>query len=93
MKFISKKIRVVEDGSPKRPARFYWDETEYVVTEVIAQWQDWGFSEGAGTRNWRNRRHRNCYHVKTADGSEFELYLDRGAKLTGGDWFLLSKLK
>jgi len=93
MKFISQRIEVTEIDSPKRPDSFVWNGTEYHVEEIIAQWQDWGFSDGAHSRNWRTRRHRNCYHVRTTDGSEFEMYLDRGAKLTGGDWYLHSKLK
>jgi len=93
MTFISKPIEVVEDSSPRRPRSFVWDGTEYVVEKIIAQWQDWNFSAGAKKRDWRSRRHRNYYHVRATDGSEFELYLDRGASLLGASWYLNLKLK
>jgi len=93
MKFISQRVDVTEALSPRRPDRFVWDGTEYRVEEIIAQWQDWGFSGGTTTKDWRSRRHRNCFHVRTTDGSEFELYLDRGTKQTGGEWYLYSKMK
>lgn len=93
MKFVSQPVTVTESESPRRPKSFVWEGVEYVVEEIIAQWQDWKFSDGAATRNWRSRRHRNCFHVRTTDGSEFEMYLDRGTKLTGGKWYLHSKLK
>jgi hypothetical protein len=93
LKFVSQRIDVEEEDSPRRPKSFVWNGTEYVVEEIMAQWQDWGFSSGAPSKNWRSRRHRNCFRVRTVDGCEFEMYLDRGAKLIGGDWYLLSKLK
>jgi hypothetical protein len=93
MRFISQPIDVTEASSPRRPARFVWDDAEYVIEEIITQWQDWKFPGGAATKNWRSRRHRNCFHVRTTDGSEFELYLDRGTSLSGGKWFLHSRIK
>jgi hypothetical protein len=93
MKFISQPVDVTEASSPRRPDKFVWGGVEYKVEEVIAQWQDWNFSAGAPTKDWRSRRHRNCFHVRTTDGSEFEMYLDRGTKLVGGKWYLHSKIK
>ncbi len=93
MTFISQQIEVEEENSPRRPRSFVWDGTRHEVCEIVAQWQDWNFSAGAGQRDWKSRRHRNYYHVKTIDGSEFELYLDRGAQLTGSKWYLHLKLK
>lgn len=93
MKFISQPVDVREASSPRRPVSFVWNETEYVVEEIIAQWQDWNFPGGVSTKDWKSRRHRNCFHVRTADGSEFELYLERGTKLQQGKWYLYTKVK
>lgn len=93
MEFISQPVEVTEASSPRRPVSFKWNEVEYHVAEIIAQWQDWKFPGGASTKDWRSRRHRNCFHVRTTDGSEFEMYLDRGTKPQLGKWYLHSKIK
>ncbi len=93
MKFISQPIDVTEAPSPRRPAKFLWNGVEYEIEEIIAQWQDWHFSAGVSARNWRSRHHRNCFRVRTSDGSVFELYLDRGTKLNDGKWYLHMKIR
>ena len=91
--FIGRPITVARDETMGQPISFCWDEREYTVCQVIAAWQDWGFSAGSPKRkNWRMRRHRNWYRVETADGAVFELYHDRGLSLTGGEWILHSRL-
>lgn len=93
MKFISQLVEVTEASSPRRPVSFLFDGVEYVVQEIIAQWQDWNFPGGTPTKDWRSRRHRNCFHVRTTEGSEFELYLERGTKPQQGKWYLYARIK
>jgi len=91
--FISEEISVTRDERQGHPVSFRWKGIEYSVGEVIACWQDWGFAGGAPARKtWRMRRHRNYYRVETTDGAVFELYHDRGIKITGGKWYLHSRL-
>ncbi len=91
---ISQVITVVRDENQGHPISFEWNKKEYAVREIIAVWPDWGFSSGSPNRkNWRMRRHRNCYRVETTDGAVFELYHDRGLKISGGKWILHTRLK
>jgi len=90
MKLVSERITVACEGEPSRPASFVWHGETFNVAEVLATWQDWGFSGGAPRRRtWRMRRHRTYFRVRTADERVFELYLDRGAKSL--QWFLHSE--
>jgi hypothetical protein len=92
-KFISAEITVTRDEQSGDPISFTWGDREYVIGEIIAVWPDWGFSAGAPRKkNWRMRRHRNCYRVETSDGQVFDLYHDRGLKPDGGKWILHSQL-
>jgi hypothetical protein len=92
-KFISQEISVVRDENSGDPISFSWSGREYDIREIIAVWPDWGFSAGAPKRkDWRQRRHRNCYRVETTDGSVFEIYHDRGLKPEGGKWILRAQL-
>ena len=92
--FISREITVLRGGREGLPVSFDWDGKQFTVGETIAVWSDWGFSAGAPRKkSWRMRRHRNYYRIETTDGSVFELYHDRGLKLSGGKWFLQSRLR
>ncbi len=72
---------------------FQWQNRKFVIREIIAEWQDYGFSAGAPRKkDWRMRRHRNYYRVETNDGDIYELYHDRGLKIEGGKWVLLSQI-
>ena len=42
------------------------------------------------TRTWYRRRHRNCYRVRTEEGSIYEPYLDRSGSRR--DWVLAREL-
>ncbi len=90
--FISEQIRVTTDGEIKQPVSFIWKGTEYQVTEIILSWFDWGFPPGASQRDWRTRRHRNYYRVRTSSGELFELYLDRATPSGNSEWFLYQRL-
>ncbi len=90
-RFYSEPIDVVFTSRPRQPASFVWRGREYKVAAVEAAWQD----HGCGTlsprhANWRLRRHRNYYRVRTDDGRLYDLYLDRsGGKRT---WMLYREL-
>ncbi len=89
IKFISREIEVTRSEQDGSPTSFTWDGVNYTIREIIATWQDWGFSAGAPSRKtWRMRRHRNFYQVATDDGAVYELYFDRGVKPGGGSWIL-----
>jgi hypothetical protein len=92
--FLSEKIKVIIDKARRTPASFIRNKKEYIISEVIAVWHDWGFSEGAPKgRNWRLRHHRNYYRVQTTEDEVFEIYLDRKSKKEEGEWFLYQKIK
>jgi hypothetical protein len=90
-KFIAEKITVETTGTVKQPARFTWRGTDYEIVEITQNWQDWGFSAGASSRNWMTRRHRNYFRVRTNTGEIFELYLDRSDAPDSG-WYLYQQL-
>jgi len=91
--FISEEITVVRDEKLGNPQSFRWRDRDYAIKDVIAAWADWGFPAGAPRKkDWRLRRHRNYYRVETTDGAVFELYHDRGVKLSPGTWVLYRRL-
>jgi hypothetical protein len=77
-----------------RPVSFQWKGRECRVTELLKQWQDFDYSALAPRRNWRTRRHRNYFQVRTETGGCYELYCDRGTKLVSPKhWVLQSVLE
>lgn len=87
-RFIAEKITVETGGDIKQPVALKWRGNDYTVTEVIASWFDWGFSEGTKQKNWRTRRHRNYFRVRTNTDEVFEIYLDRPPASAEGEWVL-----
>lgn len=78
--FVSEPVVVELSGVPAVPESFTWRGTTLKVSEVLAEWQDWGFgATHPAARNWKTRRHRNYYRVRAVDGKLYELYLDRGS--------------
>jgi hypothetical protein len=78
--FFGQEIKVTTSGDIKVPVSFLIADREYIITEIIQEWQDYGFGPTASGRKnrWWQRRHRNYYHVKTSSGELFEIYYDRG---------------
>lgn len=72
-KFISEKIEVNFDRKPGPPTSFVWRERKYIIQEVVDHRLHLDFS-----RRWWQRRHRDYYQVKTAEGDLFEIYFNRG---------------
>jgi len=87
--FFSEKIEVKIDQVKKAPVSFIWNKKEYIITVLIAVWQDWGFPKGSPkAKTWRLRHHRNYYRVQTKEDEVFEIYLDRKNKNEEGEWYL-----
>ncbi len=95
-KFFGREIKVTVSGEVKVPASFRLDDREYVISDIIAAWPDYGFGRSPlRSRKWWQRRHRNYYRVKTTQGEVFEIYYDRGTKLSHPErkkWFLYRQL-
>ncbi|NLG80718.1 MAG: hypothetical protein GX492_13000 [Firmicutes bacterium] len=78
-RFYSEPIDVIFHSRPGPPAAFVWRGQEHRIASVEAAWQDHGIGTVSPKHaNWRLRRHRNYYRVRTDDGRVFEFYLDRG---------------
>ena len=84
MQLYSEKIIVTceseSENEPLRPVAFKWRNEEFRIEKILRSWQDWGFPAGAPRKkNWRLRRHRNYFRLRTDDGRIFEIYMDRKA--------------
>jgi len=89
-RLICEKIDVRYDRQKFQPVSFLWHGKEYRIVEIVSEYQDWGFSPVAPRkRNWRMRRHRNYYIVRTKEGV-FKIYLDRARGKR--EWILLSEV-
>ena len=80
------------EGEIKQPVAFFWQGKEYRIVDVILAWFDWGFPPGATQRDWRTRRHRNYYRVRTDTNEIFEIYMDRATASGHGEWYLFQRL-
>ena len=94
--FFGRQIEVTTGGDVKTPASFRLDNREYIITEVLESWPDYGFGKSsAGRKRWWQRHHRNYFRVKTASGETYEIYYDRGTSLKHPEfkkWFLTRRL-
>ena len=95
-RFFGKQIKVTVEGELRQPASFKLDDELHVVQEVVLAWSDHGFpNDGQRRHRWWQRHHRNYYHVKTADGEEYEIYHDRGTSLKHPEyrkWYITRQL-
>jgi hypothetical protein len=80
-RFVGEGLRDVRTEKGGCPVSFFWGGREYRVAEMLSQWHDFDYSRLAPKRDWRSRRHRNYYQIRTESGECFELYCDRGTKL------------
>jgi len=85
--FVSEPIEVMLDGDGRNPEEFIWRNRSVKIARVVSAWQDWGFAQGAHKPDWRQRRHRNCFLVESADNRLYEIYLDR-SRTDQPAWFL-----
>ena len=63
--FIGERIKVEIAGDVKEPVAFRWRGREHRIAAVLVNWFDWGFPAGSTQRDWRTRRHRNYFRVRT----------------------------
>ncbi len=89
--FIGESIQVETAGEVSDPVSFQWREKQYDIEEVLLDWFDWGFSAGAQQRDWKSRRHRRYYRLRTCTGEVFEIYRDRKGKAAEGEWICLQR--
>ena len=94
--FFGRQINVTTKGEVKVPVSFRLDDREYVISDIVEAWHDYGFGKSPLRRKrWWHRHHRNYYKVKTIEGEIFEIYYDRGTKLEHAErkkWFLYRQL-
>jgi hypothetical protein len=94
--FIGRQVNVTTEGEVRVPVSFRLDEREYLITDILDSWHDYGFGKSpARRRRWWQRHHRTYYRVKTTEGDIFEIYFDRGTKLDQvkrNMWFLSRQL-
>jgi hypothetical protein len=91
-RFISEEIAMLESAAGGEPVAFRFRNSLHRVTAILKQWQDYGFSSAAVKRDWRNRRHRNYYEVRTDQGTHLLLYFDRGVKASSPRvWVVLAE--
>ncbi|HEX9750928.1 MAG TPA: DUF6504 family protein [candidate division Zixibacteria bacterium] len=91
-KFVGERITVTTQGEIPAPVTFRWNKSVFTVAEIIVSWFDWGFPAGAMQRDWKTRRHRRYYRVRTDSGDIFEIYFDRKTPSGTGEWYLYQKL-
>lgn len=94
--FIGREIQVTVSGVVRVPVSFRLDDRDYEITEILESWPDYSFGRSSlHLKKWWQRRHRNYYRVKTAEGEVFELYYDRGTGPGHPErkkWFLTRRL-
>ena len=78
--FLSEEITMLETSEGGHPVLFRWRDVEHKVTEITRQWQDWGFSTTTHKKDFKSRRHRNYYEIRTDQNFHGLLYFDRGVK-------------
>jgi hypothetical protein len=91
MQMYSEKVEVECEGEPARPVSFTWRDEDFPIESILRSWQDWGFPPGSPRRkDWRLRRHRTYFKVRTDEGRIFEIYMDR--KTPEPTWVLYREL-
>ncbi len=90
VEFIRKEVSVtLGEGEERLPQRFRLAGKDYEVAEVMAAWQDHGYSglpqtrRGGGGRGWRGGSQRHFYRLRTAEGETFEIYAETPAGRRG----------
>lgn len=94
--FFGREIKVSVSDEVKVPTSFRLDDREYVISDIIEAWHDYGFGRSPlRHRKWWQRHHGTYYRVKTTQGEVFEIYHDRGTKPSHPErkkWFLSRQL-
>ena len=94
--FFGQEIKVSVSDEIKVPTSFRLGDREYVISDIIEAWHDYGFGRSSLRRKrWWQRHHRNYYRVRTTQDEIFEIYYDRGTSLKHPErkkWFLHRQL-
>jgi len=94
--FYAREIEVTTGSEVQVPASFRLGDQEYVISQILDAWHDYGFGRSPlRHKKWWQRRHRNYYRIKTTQGEIFEIYFDRGTSLKHPEyrkWFLYRQL-
>lgn len=80
-RFFGQLIEVERDDESRAPVAFSFREERHEVAEILTSWQDYGFPNDGRKHKWIQRRHRNYYRIRTAEGRRFEIYYDRGVSM------------
>ncbi|HEU4758650.1 MAG TPA: DUF6504 family protein [Dehalococcoidia bacterium] len=99
VEFIRKEVSVtLGEGDDRLPEKFRLGDREYQVTEVLAVWQDHGYSglpqtgRGPGRTGWQGGFQRRFYRLRTAEGETFEIYAEtptgRRGRAQKARWFV-----
>jgi len=64
-------------GEPVLPQRFKWRDREYTVESVLRKWKE---STGCKSGGGESYLRKHWYHLRTTDGSEFQIYFERQAR-------------
>jgi hypothetical protein len=97
---LGKEIEVtLSEGEVRQPQRFKLRGKEYRVAEVLATWQDHGYSglpvrgRGPGGAAWQGGSQRQFYRLRTTEGETFEIYVDTPAGRKGrARWYAQRRL-
>ena len=98
VEFVGKEIKVeLSDDAVRLPQRFVLAGRDYQVAEVLASWQDHGYSGlPAPRRGWQGGSQRQFYRLRTADGETFEIYVEtpagRRARAQKARWYASRRL-
>ena len=94
-RFFGQVIEVERDDESRAPVAFAFKGERHEVAEVLTYWQDHGFPNDGRKHRWIQRRHRNYYRVRTAEGRVFEIYFDRGVNVENPKylrWYVTKEL-
>ncbi len=90
VEFIRKEVTVtLDEGEERLPRSFKLGGKEYQVAEVLASWQDHGYSglPAAGRRRgqagWQGGTQRQFFRIRTEEGDVFEVYVEAPAGRRG----------
>ncbi len=65
---------MIARGEPGLPRKFRWRKKEWMVTEVLEQWKEYGdCAHGSGERYVR----KHGYRIRTTNGLVLKLYFQR----------------
>jgi len=95
---LGKEITVtLSDDAMRLPRWFKLAGKEHQVAEILATWQDHGYSGLPATRRgWQGGSQRQFYRLRTTTGETFEIYVETPVRSRGsaqkGRWYAWRRL-